>query len=147
MSKKLYVDWSDVDYSARELVDWMKPRRFDCIVGLSRGGLPLAVIASNFLNLPMVPIVWQTRDGAFRDREGLKNVMKKYQNVLIVDDICDSGKTFNEIEEMFPNSSFYALVNKGNELVDFCSIDLGRDNEEWIVFPWEKKERIRLFDN
>lgn len=144
MSKdKMYVDWRDIDFSVGELAKWAKQRRFDCIVGLSRGGLPIAVSLSNHINIPLVPITWQTRDGSVKDKEGLLSAMNRYQNILVVDDICDSGLTFNQIRKIGPNLSFYALLNKGQE-VDFCGVDLGKSNEQWVVMPWEK-EKINLF--
>lgn len=138
---KIYIDWSDFDMAVGELVKWVETRRFDCIVGLSRGGLPIAVSLSNHTNIPIVPITWQTRDGAVRDRRAIERVASRYQNVLVVDDICDSGLTFEQIEKIAPDFSFYSLVNKGNRIVDFYGVDLGRGNEQWVVMPWEKSNR------
>lgn len=113
--------------------DSFKP---DVIVGLSRGGLMPAVVLSHRLNVPMVPVTWQTRDGKTKDKEVLNNVKSKYNNILVVDDICDSGLTLREISSIL-KAKYVVLIDKAPEkfLVDYA----GRicDSDEWIEFFWE----------
>lgn len=113
--------------------DSFKP---DVIVGLSRGGLMPAVVLSHRLNVPMVPVTWQTRDGKTKDKEVLNNIKSKYNNILVVDDICDSGLTLREISSIL-KAKYVVLIDKAPEkfLVDYA----GRicDSDEWIEFFWE----------
>ena len=70
--------------------------------------------------------------------------MEKHKNILIIDDINDSGNTMKVISEMyskFLNKLKFAVLidNKSSQFkVDFFSyqIDKTVDNS-WIVFPWE----------
>ena len=105
------------------------------IVGLSRGGLPLAVALSNWLSIPMVPIVWQTRDGSTQDVETLSN-LEGVETTLFVDDICDSGLTIEQIRAVYPDSIWCTLVNKKPGFVDYSPLEV--EGEEWVTFPWEK---------
>ena len=71
--------------------DEFKP---DVIVGISRGGLIPGVMISHKLNIPFKPVHASTRD--FPHWE---NYLPKPNDskVLIVDDICDSGETFERL--------------------------------------------------
>ena len=66
----------------------------DVIVGISRGGLIPGVMISHKLNIPFKPVHASTRDFPH-----LENYLPKSNNskVLIVDEICDSGETFERL--------------------------------------------------
>ena len=64
------------------------------IVGLSRGGLTAGVMMSHWFQKPFKPIRTSLRD--FPDWEDYLP-RKTDERVLIVDDICDSGETFEKI--------------------------------------------------
>lgn len=155
--------------------DW-KP---DYVVGLTRGGLTPAVMISQYLNIPMYALKVSLRDAtddsesnlwmaeeafgyvAKEDRE--KTIswsdVSKRKNILIVDDINDSGATFNWIKEDWQsgchtnsievwqevwatNVKFAVLVN--NESSKFKDINFQarsinkNDFPQWVVFPWEQ---------
>ena len=78
------------------------------------------------------------------------------KNILIVDDINDTGATFEWIKNDW-HSSVYHLEDSvwGNSVrfaslidnlpsnvdVDYSSLEINKDeNPEWIVFPWEGKK-------
>lgn len=138
MSNKVYISWQDLD-EAMEQLALIAEHNFDCIVGLSRGGLPIAVKLSNLTGIPMVPVVWQTRDGIINDKTTLMATDLGYSNILVVDDICDSGLTFNQVKEYLPTASYYAMVTKKIGDVDHAYRSMEGDNR-WVVFPWEKQD-------
>lgn len=49
---------------------------------------------------------------------------------LIIDDIMDSGATAKKYKIQFPNTPFYALLEKG--------VDVPAN--KWVVFPWEQND-------
>ncbi len=51
---------------------------------------------------------------------------------IIVDDIIDSGATYNQYKEAYFDTPFYALVDKRQESCHY--------KNDWVVFPWEQKE-------
>ena len=148
MSKKLWYNWRemrrDVNTLCREIIlDNFNP---DVIVGLSRGGLTPGVMMSHWFQKPFKPVKAALRD--FPDWEDYLP-KKTDKRILIVDDICDSGETFQKISD-FLNSRKekstqtdirFASLWWNNE-VEFephyyaqeCAKDSGNI---WIHFPWE----------
>ena len=68
----------------------------DVIVGISRGGLIPGVMISHKLNIPFKPVHASTRDFPHWENYLPKSNDSK---VLIVDDICDSGETFERLSK------------------------------------------------
>ena len=148
MSNKLWYNWRemrrDVNTLCREIIlDNFNP---DVIVGLSRGGLTPGVMMSHWFQKPFKPVKAALRD--FPDWEDYLP-KKTDKRILIVDDICDSGETFQKISD-FLNSRKekstqtdirFATLWWNNE-VEFephyyaqeCAKDSGNI---WIHFPWE----------
>jgi xanthine phosphoribosyltransferase len=150
-----------VNKICRDIVisDW----RPDYVVGLSRGGLVPAVMISHYLNIPMRPLQVSLRDGgdcvsdlgmaedAFGHLENLKNI-------LIVDDINDTGATFNWIMKDWPSGCFPSdptweevwndnvrfavlvdnLASKCEAPMDYVGKEINKaENDVWVDFPWE----------
>ena len=133
-TEKFNINWDLFDLAVKDILDEYRDQEITQIVGLSRGGLPLAVTLSNKLSIPMIPIVWQTRDGLVKDIDTLKN-LKNIETTLFVDDICDSGLTIKQIREVYPDSIWCALVSKKPGFIDYSPIEVSGD--EWVIFPWE----------
>ena len=135
--EKVYVTWGEYNVMVREIADFYEDKNLEVIVGLSRGGLPMGVHLSNILKVPFIPLQWQTRDGEEQDVVGLLKIENKYDmdKVLFVDDICDSGKTIDQINSIVKGITWAVLINKIQGKVEYAAEDLFSD--EWIVFPWE----------
>ena len=171
--KKIYYTWSDVESQTQEILrqislsDW----RPDYVVGLTRGGLVPANLISQYLEVPMETLKvslrddnsppehndWMAQDahGGYFDKENPKKFSRK--NILIVDDINDSGATHKWIEQDWQSSMpnidsywrqvwnsnvrFAVLVNNEASLyktIDYSAVDINKAEEDsWIVFPWE----------
>jgi len=119
------------------------------IVSVARGGLIPGVYLSHLLGIKNIPIVWQTRDGSIKESPPL---ISKDHQILIVDDINDSGKTFTQImKDINKNNQHlnYDIIKRNVKTmsiftrhsstfhVDFSPNKL--DTDDWIEFPWEKK--------
>ena len=143
--RKLWYEWDemrrDVNVLCREIViDKFDP---EVIVGLSRGGLTPGVMMSHWLNKPFKPIKTSLRD--FPEWEDFLP-RKSDQRILIVDDICDSGATFEKIQH------YLAVRSEGCD-IRYASLwwnsecdfephyyvqECAKDTEKiWIHFPWE----------
>jgi hypoxanthine phosphoribosyltransferase len=82
---------------------------------------------------------WQTRDGSDKDVPTLLNLEENVDELIFVDDICDSGLTIQQIKEYMPASQWAVLYDKiGTMELDFVGKTL-YNNTQWLVFPWEKK--------
>lgn len=148
-----YFSWTDLELSASFFVDMFRGSHNQAIIGLERGGLPLAVMLSHRLNIPFESLKWQTRDGIERDEAKLKYILNKYcsnEPILIVDDICDTGITIDQISKVIN-----AVANKENRIIPitYCVLvnkmlyksnnivisSIMSYNKKWVVFPWENK--------
>ena len=122
--KKVYVTWHDVQRQTQEILrqlqkDSWKP---DYIVGITRGGLTLSNLLSQYLDVTMYTLDVRLRDGKHVPCEtntklaeiafGMNNGMStgarwdvgQRKKVLIVDDINDSGATINWIKADWENT-------------------------------------------
>ena len=119
------------------------------VVSVARGGLIPGVYLSHLLGLRNIPIIWQTRDGSMKESPPL---ISDNHQILIVDDINDSGDTFTQIMQDIRKNNVHlddAKIKRNVKTmsiftrtsssfrVDFSPNKL--DNDSWINFPWEKK--------
>ncbi len=153
--KKVYVSWNDVQRQVQELVRQMWQDRWvpDYVVGITRGGLTPANLISQYLDVPMHTLKVSLRDG---DNDCESNLWMQSdaavdnRNILIVDDINDSGATLNWIRddwgaEVEWGQNVRVAVLYDNESSDSIhtpdysaeSINKAAD-PQWIVFPWEE---------
>ena len=148
IGQKIKLDWNDISSMADHIAFDASSYELDLIVGIARGGVIPAVMLSHKLGVPMETVVWQTRDGA--KKETNTDVVKAIaagQNILFVDDINDSGATFNQLLTFYekyntiPKSNIYTacLVEqaKSEYMTDLNVLRL--DMEKWVQFPWEKQ--------
>ena len=168
MSKVYYKD-STIKAWIHEIIRAMNADgwRPDYIVGLTRGGLVPAVMLSHYLDVPMHSLGVSLRDSELgpetncwlaEDAFGDRDSTAPGKNILIVDDINDSGATLNWIKEDWQScclptnprwdsvwsNSVRVAVMVNNEASDFKTVDYAGLNinklEEpiWCVFPWEE---------
>ena len=117
------------------------------IVAIYRGGFPLGVHLSNILKCPLSLVKYQSRDGEDHKAEWLLNLTgdkklhpKFFPELIVVDDIYDTGKTFRAVLELseFENNPNYNCIalfgNDNDDKVNYLHEQLYR----WIVFPWER---------
>ena len=152
----------DVDKIAHDVI--ASGIEIDYIVGITRGGLLPAVMISHYFNVPCETLKVSLRNGGecesnlwmAEDAFGYKTHEKK--NILIVDDINDTGATFNWIMDDWPsgclpnaedwagvwgdNVRFAVIVDnlssKCNIKMNYVRKEINKAEEDsWIVFPYE----------
>jgi len=161
----------------------------DYIVGITRGGLIPAVMISQYLNIPMWTLnvslrdnnegesnLWMaedalgpnSRDRFIDDPDDVAGVLKAaselleagtFKEILLVDDINDTGSTFNWIindwkSSCFPedpawdevwnqNVRFAVLIDNLSSDCEYSMDYVGKEinkseNNVWVDFPWEE---------
>lgn len=123
--------------------------RFDSIVGISRGGLVASTVLSHRLEIPLRVVEWSKRDSGFQYcPEDLYQSIIEGKQILLVDDIVDSGITIRELLDIWGreddiNVKVACIVhNTSQDLVtpDFWFKQIDRNTDkEWVNFWWEKK--------
>jgi hypoxanthine phosphoribosyltransferase len=107
--------------------------RIECIYGIPRGGLSIAVHLSHHLNIPYHHV-----DLNFLDT--------KQNTVLLVDDISDTGcsliRYYNALKSMNEHLTILTAtlhIKAGTKLVPNFYVD-EYDTKFWLVYPWEKED-------
>ena len=142
---KLWYGWEEMRRDVNSLCREISLDKFDpnVIVGLSRGGLTPGVMMSHWMKKPFKPIKTSLRD--YPEWEDYLP-RKSDKQVLIVDDVCDSGETFQRISNFIKERSDgvdvrFAVLWWNNECLFepyYYINDIAKDSENiWIHFPWE----------
>ena len=150
MEDNIKFTWSDIDSLTNTVAESISQKniKFDTIVALGRGGLIPGAILSYKLNIKNLQNL-----GINTRQEGGQYVETSiYQrptitgNVLVVDDINDSGKTFEAVNSLikteYPDIGdlmYCSLVNRYNTKFNKNNIS-GKiiNTSDWLVFPWDK---------
>jgi uncharacterized protein len=176
--KKIYHTWQDVERQTQEILRQINLDRWrpDYVVGLTRGGLVPANLISQYLECRMETLKVSLRDGAEQESnlwmaEDAFGYMPKEErllaefdfalhakNILIVDDINDTGATLNWIQQdwisgclpeherwsgVWGNNVRVACLydnesSKSKLDVAYSAVTINKANKDvWIVFPWE----------
>ena len=126
---KIYLSWDEINTLVDVLANWVKSHypHIDSIMGLPRGGLIPAVMLSHKLDIPLVS--------------------EPTEKTLIVDDICDSGETFIEMYNKYPNSPFACLHLKPHTTKFTPHIwAISWISDDWVVYPWENTNAEAIQD-
>ena len=150
--KKLYLTWTDIDNMMSDITQQMatKMLRPHVVLGPGRGGYPIGVMMSHYFDIPFHGFEWQTRDGDVEDSEQLKALLSKYfssYNIVIIDDINDTGRTLNGIHDVVCSEglnecvTYVSLLEKMSSdfSTQICAKELDEEEgKQWIVFPYEE---------
>ena len=160
MIKKHYYSWTDVERMCVSIINQMYKDNWrpDYIVGITRGGNVPATIISNMTGIRCEAIKVSLRDGSEQESNcWMAEDAHEGKNILIVDDINDTGATFNWIMEDWPagcypsspweqvwnnNVRFATLTdNLASEFKGQCAYtchEINKAEEDvWLVYPWE----------
>ena len=180
MIKKHYYTWQDVEKMCVQIVTQMYADNWrpDYIVGITRGGNIPATILSNMLNVRCEALkvslrddthgpesnLWMSEEAfgyvSLEEQETLKSRwdISKRKNILVVDDINDTGATFNWIKQdwesgclpqedngwksVWANNVRFATLTENLSSnfdgVRYYAHEVNKAEEDvWLVYPWE----------
>lgn len=159
--KKHYYRWEDINEMCMKIFsqiykdDW----RPDYIVGLTRGGNIPATILSHMMEVPAEALKISLRDHASTETNAwMAEDAYNGKNILVVDDINDTGETLSHLcndwqnsclqddkvkwENIFGGNVRFATLTE-NLASDFDKVsyyvhEVNKAEEDvWLVYPWE----------
>ena len=122
------MSWIMFDIAIDKLTEIIDTKNKKYIYGIPRGGMPLAVALSHKLNLEMTQIPIDH-----------PHALMNGNNTIIVDDICDSGKTIGWLIEQ--DWDCYTWLLRENCKVKPKGYVNYMEENTWVVFPWEDKTK------
>ena len=139
-NKMFYVSWEAFHRATKELARQLLGQNFTAIVAVSRGGLVPAAIIARELNIRVLDSICVA--SYQHDKQGSLSVLKDAsladsEQLLIVDDLVDTGETAKALRERFPKARFVTVYAKpqAKPLVDNYVTDIEQDT--WIQLPWD----------
>ena len=124
--------------------NWMP----DTIMGVNRGGVIPGVYLSHRIKRKHIPVDVRLRDHVgTHDLDALYRAMDKGEKVLIIDDINDTGATFEHIRfncDRNENVRYAAVINNKPSpfTVDYYGYEINKSvQDRWVVFPWEEWDK------
>ena len=176
--KKIYYSWNQIEGACLDLAKQINNSGWkpDYIVGITRGGSIPAVLLSQYLDVPCEMLKVSLRDGGEPESNlwmaedafgyhrtdlpepGSSNPELR-KNILIVDDINDSGATFNWImkdwvsgclpndpawKDIWGNNVRFAVITDNlasncERKIDYQTYEVNKAEEDcWLVYPWEE---------
>ena len=140
-TKSLKVSWKEVHRNTKALAEILKPKGpWDKIVAIARGGLIPAAIIAKVLNIRIIDTV--SIESYNNKRRSKLNILKRSTviskgNILIVDDIIDTGQTIKTVKKIYPKAHYATIYAKPAGMVFVDSFVKKVSQNTWIVFPWE----------
>jgi len=140
------ISWEQLHRDAKAL-SWRlhdKNENWKGIVAITRGGLVPAAVIARELGIHMIDTVcitsydWKNQGKP----QVLKSVEGTGKDLLIIDDLVDTGTTAKVVRKMLPDAYFATIYAKpaGKPLVDAYITEVSQDT--WILFPWDSESQF-----
>ena len=149
MVKEPLIDlsWSDISLYCDVILNQLKEDNIeiDSILGVARGGMVPATILSYSLNNPYMEMLG-VRTREVDDPQFYGNPTL-FGNVLVIDDINDSGLTFEVVSKYIDhhfdrgevkNVYYSACVKRSSSKWNKGYYGIEHEGSDWFVFPWDK---------
>ncbi len=150
--EKIYYTIEEMIDSIKKITGQLIDSNFDpeVIISINRGGCIPGIYLSHYLNKPHEVISIELRDSNIDpDLIIIKEKIKQFNSVLIIDDINDSGNTIGVIKDLSKNIAtiihFAVLINKSeskSKVEYYGKIVNTKLQDYWYVFPWENWWKI-----
>ncbi len=139
---RLSVSYEEIDRQSRQLAAQVKDMKpWKGIIACARAGLIPATIIAYELKIKLVETICiSSYDHTIQSQHEvqiLKELTGDGDDMLLVEDIVDTGVTGKIIREMLPKAYFVSLYAKplGLRYIDKALIEVRQDT--WVDFPWE----------
>ena len=142
--KGFHISWDQMHRDSRALAWRLDVQRsWKGVLAVTRGGMIPAMIVSRELDIRTVDTISIKSYDQQKQAEAV--ILKKPDprligdgdDILIIDDLVDTGKTLKIVKEIYPKAHFATVYAKpkGKEMVDTYITEVSQDT--WIFFPWD----------
>ncbi len=153
MTEFRHIGWAEYGNLTEALAEKVRSsgKAFDLVIGIARGGIPVAMVVSDRLGVKIDTITVKSYSG-IAERGSIRILSTltediKEARVLLVNDLVNQGDTMIGVNEF--------LSEKGAKVVETAVLFKKpwskthpdyflETTEEWIVFPFELSEVNRL---
>ena len=165
MADKLIIDWKEYNLIVEKLAIQIHQSGYkpDMLIGIMRGGAPIIDVLSRVFKLKCAYLAVESYSGGgIEDQQGelvfsremSSTVQEMRGNILLCDDLSDTGVTLNKsidwLKQYEPIKSHIeeirtaCLWKKKSSIFkpDYCPVLLGGD--PWIVQPYEYYDEIDI---
>ena len=167
MADKLIIDWKEYNQIVEKLAIQIDRSGFkpNLLIGIMRGGAPIIDVLSRVFKLKCAYLAVESYSGdGVEDQQGdlvfsremSSTVQEMSGNILLCDDLSDTGVTLNKsidwlkkyqpLEGKIKEIKTAVLWKKKDSIFepDFCAQRL--NSNPWIVQPFEHYEEIKVED-
>ncbi len=147
-----YVTWDEVQEHCRALAQRILDmgRNFDKMLVITRGGMAPASVLARELEIRRIEnICVDTYDIVDSQKIKMPKLLKPaadefLSDVLVVDDLADTGTTLKLVREMTVNPLVVTIFAKpaGESLVDLFQERVAQN--VWVRFPWDTEKGSRF---
>lgn len=157
MTKK-FIKWAEIQKNCDQLSNIIQKvnEKYDCIVSIGRGGMIPSRLVSEKLNIKEIHIINAYSYTDINKQGDIHTIpfdfsILENKNILIIDDVCTTGRTITEIQKLICENvdnfliSIVTLYYNSNLIIsedsDIVIPNLYAEkytaNDTWLVFPWE----------
>ncbi len=141
---KIYLHWDDIAQDAIALSEKLKAKgTFQGVVAVTTGGMLPACIVARMLKIkPIQTLSISTYTDGF-DKQGEVHIFNAPvlsdggRGWVIIDDLVDTGKTFEVARKQYPNATYACLYAKPQGTAQTDVYVKNYPQTTWLFFPWE----------
>lgn len=146
------LSWQDLEKDCIALAKKVKDTKIEEIISISRGGMVVSRMLSDFLHLPISHIAIESYADLQQVKEPVVTQVSsrefKGETILLVDELSDSGKTFGRglrYLEGLPIAKVYTAAPYYKSHTIHVPDFTARKIDGWIIFPYEVHETKEAF--
>jgi uncharacterized protein len=148
-----YISWPEYGNLAEALAEKVRSRgvKFDVVIGIARGGMPVAMVVSDHLGVGVDFINVKSYEGiAQRSTPRILSTLSEGiggKSILLVDDLVDQGDTMETVKSFLDGQNHRLLQTAVLFKKPWSKFEPDYYLEvvdKWVVFPFELTEVNRL---
>jgi uncharacterized protein len=133
---EISCSWQEIESLVKDLALQTRKsgKRYDCILGITNGGIIPAKLLSRELGINMIQFIPVRSKAIIKSEMPILQTNKHY---LVVDDIYDTGDTYRKVADALSGFAcdFSFCMSRHEQGVGLSPKVL--NHEKWVVFPWE----------